>query len=75
MKGKIASRTAITNWMNQPQESQNLKSNYQFYIGLKPVKLNAAERNIAYKINVGKTNPVFHYPILTKTSTAEYPLN
>ena len=75
MKGKIASRTAITNWMNQDQESQNLKLNYQSHIGVKPVKLNAAERNIVDKINVGKTNPVFHYPILTKTSTAEYPLN
>lgn len=75
MKGKIASRTSITNWMNQTPESLNLKLNYQFYIGLKPVKLNAAEINIAHKIDVGKTNPVFHYPILTKTSTAEYPLN
>ena len=75
MNGKIASRTAITNWMNLPQESQNLKLNYQFGIGSNPVKLNAAEINIAHKINVGKTNPVFHYPILTKTSTAEYPLN
>ena len=75
MKGKIASRTSITNWMNQSQESLNLKLNYQSYIGLKPVKLNAAEINIAHKIDVGKTNPVFHYPILTKTSTAEYPLN
>ena len=75
MKGKIASRTSITQWMNQSQESLNLKLNYQFYSGLNPVKLNAAEINIAHKIDVGKTNPVFHYPILTKTSTAEYPLN
>ena len=75
MKGKIASRTSITQWMNQTQESLNLKLNYQFYNGLKPVKLNAAEINIAHKIDVGKTNPIFHYPILTKTSTAEYPLN
>ena len=75
MKGKIASRTSITNWMNQSPEFLNLKLNYQSYIGLKPVKLNAAETNIAHKIAVGKTNPVFHYPILTKTSSAEYPLN
>ena len=75
MKGKIASRTSIAQWMNQSQESLNLKLNYQFYSGLNPVKLNAAEINIAHKIDVGKTNPVFHYPILTKTSTAEYPLN
>ena len=75
MKGKIASRTSITEWMNQPQEFLNLKLNYRFNNGLKPVKLNAAETNIAHKICVGKTNPIFHYPILTKTSTAEYPLN
>ena len=75
MKGKIASRTSIAQWMNQTPESLNLKLNYQFYSGLKPVKLNAAEINIAHKIDVGKTNPVFHYPILTKTSSAEYPLN
>ena len=61
--------------MNQTPEFLNLKLNYQSYIGLKPVKLNAAEINIAHKICVGKTNPVFHYPILTKTSSAEYPLN
>ena len=75
MKGKIASRTAITNWMNPTPEYQSLKLNNQFYSGLKPVKLNGAELNIKNKIDVGKTNPVFHYPILTKTSTAEYPLN
>ena len=75
MKGKIASRTIITNWMNSALEYQNLKSNNQYYSGLKPVKLNGAELNIKHKIDVGKTNPVFHYPILTKTSSAEYPLN
>ena len=75
MKGKIASRTSITKWMDQSQEFLNLTLNYQFQGSSNPVKLNAAERNIAYKIAVGKTNPVFHYPILTKTSTAEYPLN
>ena len=75
MKGKIASRTAITQWMNQTPEFLNLKLNYRFNDGLKSIKLNAAEINIAHKIGVGKTNPVFHYPILTKTSTAEYPLN
>ena len=75
MKGKIASRTSITNWMNSALEYQSLKLNNQFYNGLKPVKLNGAELNIKHKIDVGKTNPVFHYPILTKTSSAEYPLN
>ena len=75
MKGKIASRASITEWMDQPQEFLNLKLNYRFNNGSKPVKLNAAETNIAHKIAVGKTNPIFHYPILTKTSTAEYPLN
>ena len=75
MKGKIASRTSITEWMNQPQEFLNLKLNYRFNNGLKSVILNAAETNIAHKICVGKTNPIFFYFFLTKTSTAEYPLN
>ena len=75
MKGKIASRTALESWMNQAQEYQNLKASYEYNDGSAPKKLNGAERNIAYKINLGKTNPIFHYPILTKTSTAEYPLN
>ena len=76
MKGKIASRTALESWMNQPQEYQNLKAAGEFNDGsVVSKKLNAAELNIKNKIDVGKTNPVFHYPILTKTSTAEYPLN
>lgn len=75
MKGHIASRSAIESWMNQPQEYQNLKAAGQFNDGsVVAKKLNAAERNIADKILQGKSNPIFHYPILTKTSVAEYPL-
>lgn len=76
MKGKIASRTAIESWFNQSQEYQNLKAAGCLNIGVTTaVKLNGAERNIKNKIDQGKSNPIFHYPILTKTSTAEYPLN
>ena len=76
MLGKIASRSAIESWMNQPQEYQNLKAVGEFNDGsVVAKKLNAAELNIKSKIDVGKTNPIFHYPILTKTSSAEYQLN
>lgn len=72
MRGKIASRTALENWYNQAQQYGILKQNMQFTDGqIVNISLNPAEINIAEKINIGKTNPIFHYPILTHIQTTE----